>query len=103
MTELLNELYNKFYTPLAMSKQKVEIYNCHHKLIDVLDKPERKLILTIMDCKDEIAEELSLDSFICGFKLALQLSTELNLYEELPLDRSRTLDASVAVAMFGDQ
>ena len=101
MTELLIELYNKFYTPLSMTAQKVEIYDCHHKLIDLLEKPERKLILTIMDRKDEIAEELALDSFICGFKLALQLSTELNHYEELPLDRSRTLDDSVAVAMFG--
>lgn len=71
-----------------------------HKLIDVLDKPERKLVLTIMDRKDEIAEALALDSFICGFKLALKLSMELNHYEELPLDRSRTLDDSVAVAMF---
>ena len=101
MTELLYELYSKFYTPLAMTEQKVEIYECHHKLIDVLDKPERKLVLAIMDRKDEIAEELALDSFICGFKLALKLSTELNHYEELPLDRSRILDDSVAFAMFG--
>ena len=36
MTELLIELYNKFYTPLSMTAQKVEIYDCHHKLIDLL-------------------------------------------------------------------
>ena len=101
MTNLLLELYNKFYTPLSMTAQRVEIYDCHHKLIDLLEKPERKLILTIMDRKDEIAEELALDSFIYSFKLALQLSTELNHYEELPLDRSRTLDDSVAVAILG--
>lgn len=28
MTELLYELYSKFYTPLAMTEQKVEIYEC---------------------------------------------------------------------------
>ena len=100
MNELLYELYEKFYTPLTMTKQKVEIYECHHNLVDMLDKPERKLLLTIMDCKNEIADELAFDSFVCGFKLALKLSTELNHYEELPLDRSRTLDDSVAVAMF---
>ena len=47
MNELLYELYDKLYTPLAMSKQRTEIYHCHHKLIEVLDKPERKLLLTI--------------------------------------------------------
>ena len=102
MNELLYELYNKLYTPLAMSKQRAEIYHCHHKLIEVLDKPERKLLLTIMDRKDEIADELAFDSFICGFKLALQISTELRLYEETPLDRSKTFDDSVVSAMFGE-
>ena len=46
MNELLYELYDKLYTPLAMTKQRTEIYNCHHKLIDALDKPERKLLLS---------------------------------------------------------
>ena len=102
MNELLYELYDKLYTPLAMTKQRTEIYNCHHKLIDALDKPERKLLLTIMDRKDEIADELAFDSFICGFKLALQFSAALRLYEETPLDRSKTFDNSVVSAMFSD-
>ena len=59
MNELLYELYDKLYTPLAMTKQRMEIYNCHHKLIEVQDKPECKLLLTIMDRKDEIADELA--------------------------------------------
>ena len=82
MNELLYDLYEKLYTPLAMSSQKAEIYECHHKLIEVLDKPERKLMLTIMDIKDKIADELAFDSFICGFNLALQISTELRLYKK---------------------
>ena len=102
MNELLYELYNKLYTPLAMTKQRAEIYHCHHKLIEVLDKTERKLVLTIMDRKDEIADELAFDSFICGFKLALQFSAALRLYEETPLDRSKTFDASVVSSMFGE-
>ena len=102
MNELLYELYEKLYTPLAMSKQRAEIYHCHHKLIEVLDKPERKLLLTIMDRKDEIADELAFDSFICGFELALQFSAALKLYEETPLERSKTFDASVVSAMFGE-
>ena len=49
MNELLYDLYEKLYTPLAMSSQKAKIYECHRQLIEVLDKPERKLLLTIMD------------------------------------------------------
>lgn len=101
MTEFLYELYHQLYTPLSLAKQKAEIYECHHKLIDGLNKPERKLLLTIMDRKDEIADELAFDSFVCGFKLAHQLSTALKLYDETPLDRSRKLNDTVAFAMFG--
>ena len=102
MHEFLYELYDTLYTPLAMTKQKAEIYECHHKLVEVLDKPERKLLLTIMDIKDKITDELAFDSFVCGFNLALRLSSELRLYEETPLDRSKTFDDSVVSAMFGD-
>ena len=102
MSEFLYDLYNQLYTPLTLAKQKTEIYECHHKLIDALDQPERKLVLTIMDRKDEVADELAFDSFVCGFKLALQLSTELKLYEETPLERSKTFDASVVSSMFGE-
>ncbi|SCI78381.1 Uncharacterised protein [uncultured Clostridium sp.] len=35
-------------------------------LIERLDKPERKLVLKIIDGKDRIAENLSEDSFISG-------------------------------------
>ena len=102
MHEFLYELYDTLYTPLAMTEEKSKIYKCHQKLINVLDKPERKLLLTIMDIKDKIADELAFDSFVCGFNLALRLSSELRLYEETPLDRSKTFDASVVSAMFGE-
>lgn len=47
-----------------------------------MEKPERKLVLKIIDAKDQIAEALSLDSFISGFELAWRLSNELNSYEK---------------------
>ena len=60
-----------------------------HELIERLEKPERKLVLQIIDCKDQIAEDLSIDSFIAGFRLAMRLSQELNIYEkEHPLSTS---------------
>lgn len=47
----------------------------------MLDKSERRLVLQIIDAKDRIAEDTSLDSFISGFALAWQLSAELNNYK----------------------
>ena len=82
MNDLLKALYDSFYEKLPATQLKAEIERCHQKLIDKLEKPERKLVLQIIDCKDQIAEDLSIDSFIAGFRLAWKLSQELNMYEQ---------------------
>ena len=82
MNELLKALYDGFYEPLPAAKLKAEIEACHQELIKRLEKPERRLVLQIIDCKDQIAEDLSIDSFIAGFRLAWKLSQELNMYEQ---------------------
>ena len=82
MNELLKVLYDSFYEKLPATQLKAEIEQCHQELIAKLEKPERKLVLQIIDCKDQIAEDLSIDSFIAGFRLAMRLSQELNMYDE---------------------
>lgn len=79
---LLKDLYDCFYNPLEFTAQKKEIEECHRALIEVLEKPERRLILQIIDAKDRIVEDTSIDSFISGFELAWHLSMELNHYEK---------------------
>lgn len=79
--ELLKALYDCFYTPPELTPPKQEVEECHQALIEVLGKTERRLVLQIIDAKDRIAEDTSLDSFISGFELAWQLSAELNHYE----------------------
>ena len=88
--DLLKELYDCFYTPPELSAPRQEIEECHKALIEVLEKPERRLVLQIIDAKDRIAEDTSIDSFISGFELAWQLSTELNNYENERLVSCRT-------------
>ena len=78
MYDTLKLLYERFYTPLPMEDAEQEIDDCHRQLIDRLEKPERKLVLRIIDTQNLIAEERSIDSFLCGFKLAWDLSNELN-------------------------
>ena len=81
MKTRLKDLYNCFYTPPEFAEQKQEVEECHQALIQVLEKPERRLVLRIIDAQSLMAEERSIDSFISGFELAWQLSMELNQYE----------------------
>ena len=82
MNKLLKDLYDCFYIPPEHSAQKQEVEECHQALINALDKPERRLVLQIIDAKDRIVEDTSIDSFISGFELAWQLSMELNQHEK---------------------
>ena len=88
MNETLKTLYDRFYTPLPIPDACQEIEDAHHQLIQRLSKSDRKLVLRIIDAKDHIAAEQSIDSFICGFELAWKLSSELNSFDESrPADR----------------
>ena len=82
MYKLLKNLYDCFYILQELPAQKQEIEECHQALIDALDKPERRLVLQIIDAKDRIVEDTSIDSFISGFELAWRLSAELNQHEK---------------------
>ena len=81
MNNLLKDLYDCFYTPPEFSEQRQEVEECHQALIKVLEKPERRLVLRIMDAQSLMAEERSMDSFFCGFQLAWELAYELNHFE----------------------
>ena len=82
MNETLRMLHNRFYTPLPMAESEQEVETCHRQLIERLDKPERKLVLRIIDAQNLMIEERSLDSFLCGFRLAWEMANELNHYME---------------------
>jgi len=81
MENVLKTLYWNLYTPCTNEEAEQELDDCHKQLIEVLGKPERKLVLRIIDGKDRLADEIGLDSFIFGFKLATQLAHELKKYD----------------------
>ena len=101
MKTLLKNLYDCFYTPPEFSEQKQEVEECHQALIKVLEKPERQLVLRIMDAQSLMAEEHSMDSFISGFELAWQLTMELNQYENERSVSRCTAKRSSALSMSG--
>lgn len=82
MNEAPKSLYERFYTPLPLAEYEQEVETCHRQLIERLENPGRKLVLQIIDTQNHIIEERSLDSFLCGFKLAWKMAGELNHYEE---------------------
>ena len=93
--KLLKDLYDCFYTPPALLSERQEVEECHQALIKTLEKPERRMVLRIIDAKDHIIADTSIDSFISGFRLAWRLSAELNNYENERLASPRVggLDA----------
>lgn len=48
MNSTLNQLYNRFYTPLPTVESEHEIEDCHRQLIERIENPEKKLVLRIM-------------------------------------------------------
>ena len=82
MNKTLTALYDSFYTPPQAADTREEIQTIHKQLILKLDKPERRQVLRLIDAKDRLAEEMSIDSFVCGFQLAWQLANELSSYPD---------------------
>ena len=81
MDNILKALYYTLYSPTPHPEEEREINAAYQELLHRLKKPERKLVLQIIDAKDAIIDARSLDSFICGFRLAWKLFTELDHYE----------------------
>ena len=103
MNKLLKDLYDCFYIPPELSAQKQEVEECHQALVDVLEKPERRLVLQIIDAKDRIVEDTSIDSFISGFELAWRLFAELSQYEKERSFSRCTAKRSGALSMSGKE
>ena len=102
MEEMLKTLYRNLYTPYENQETEQELNDCHNQLVEVLGKPERKLVLRIIDGKDRRADEIGLDSFIFGFKLATQLAHELKKYNG-HLRSEQTADEDVRCSIMSEE
>ena len=102
MENVLKTLYWNLYTPCTNEEAEQELDDCHKQLIDVLGKPECKLVLKIIDGKDRLADEIGLDSFIFGFKLATQLAHELKKYDG-HLRSEQTADEDVRRSIMSEE
>ena len=78
MYDTLRELHCKFWKKLP----KPEIERQYDEAFRELEKLERKLVLRLLDTRGLLAENAAFDSFACGFRLALELTTESQLYQK---------------------
>ncbi|MEG1205885.1 MAG: hypothetical protein RSD08_03410 [Oscillospiraceae bacterium] len=81
MKNIFDELYDQYSRPTVQLETQREIDESHRALIEQLAKPERKLVLRIIDNKDLIAGANARESFQCGFWLAWRLFTQLGSYD----------------------
>lgn len=81
MNTIMNELFETYNAFTPDTEVEKEIEDAHQSLIRSLEKPERKLVLRIIDGKDTIKRAYAGDSFECGFWLAWRLLTQLNNYD----------------------
>ena len=82
MYETLRELHRKFWTELPVPEVERQYDGAFQELMRRLEKPERKLVLRLLDTRGLLAENAAFDSFACGFRLALELTTESQLCQK---------------------
>ena len=80
MPQRLDDLYHEFFTPLELPELKSSIEDNHKILIDHLSKTDRKVVLRIIDALEMICNYQTKTSFMQGFKLGFELTTELQNY-----------------------
>lgn len=82
MYDTLRELHRKFCKVMPVPELERQYEEAFRELMRRLEKPERKLVLKTIDTKGLIMEDAVFDGFVCGVRLALGLTTELQHYEE---------------------
>lgn len=92
MQTILNELFDHYNRFVPEAEPLQEIESAHQALIRSLEKPERKLVLRIIDNKDLISGARAKESFQCGFWLAWRILSQLHTY-----DSGRSLEETLNV------
>ncbi len=78
MRDYMRALHLRFNDPSQRSQElEREAAILHKQLSARLAKPERKLLLRLIDLEDTLRNQTSLDSFISGFRLADGIHQEL--------------------------
>jgi len=77
MHDYMQALQEKFFSDDLYAKQRQEIETIRCKLSHTLDKQRRKQLLQLVDAESQLRDDMTLASFIAGFRLACGICNEL--------------------------
>lgn len=92
MPNILDDLYHSFFKLQELPELKFSVEENHKILIDKLSKEDRKTVLRIIDALEMICNYQTKASFIQGFKLAFELTTELQNYNDHSIEKRKLND-----------
>lgn len=77
MKDYMIALHQRFCREPEYREVRKELESIHQNLHQVLDRRGQEKLLKLADLENELREEISLESFHSGFKLALGIAAEL--------------------------
>ncbi len=77
MYDYMQALQEKFFSDDVYTERRQEIETIRCKLSHTLDKQRRKQPLQLVDAESQLRDDMVLDSFIAGFRLACGIGNEL--------------------------
>ena len=77
MRDYMMALHQRFCKQPACREVRKALEAVHQDLYQVLDQQGQEKLLKLADLENELLEEISLESFLSGFKLALGIAAEL--------------------------
>ena len=77
MKDYMMALHQRFCKEPECREVREQIREVEYDLRQVLDRQGQEQLLRLADLNNELQEEISLESFLSGFKLALGIAAEL--------------------------
>ena len=77
MKDYMMALHQRFCKEPECREVREQIREVEHELRQALDRRGQEKLLKLADLENELREEISLESFLSGFKLALGIAAEL--------------------------
>ena len=77
MYDYMQALQEKFFSDDIFAERRQEIETLRYKLSHTLGKQRRKQLLQLVDAESQLRDDMTLASFIAGFRLACGIDSEL--------------------------
>ena len=77
MRDYMMALHQRFCKELECREARKQIREVEQEIHQKLDRLGQEQLLKLADLENELQEEISLESFLSGFKLALGIAAEL--------------------------